>query len=208
MTSSANASTNMGVGRRAQISFEQIPKATDPQTASWAARATDVSSSELVNVSARRACLHRSRSEERAASIWKKGWYDGQPVLMEAVMDLHRQLTDLCDAFNAHDLDLIMTYFAEDCILEMPRGHDPWGSRFEGKAKVREALAMRFRGLPDVTYNDAEHFVDEACETGISRWRLTGTAVNGAGVKVHGCDFYTFRDGQVIRKDSYWKIVE
>jgi ketosteroid isomerase-like protein len=74
---------------------------------------------------------------------------------MEAAMDLHRQLTDLCDAFNAHDLDLIMTYFAEDCILEMPRGHDPWGSRFEGKAKVREALAMRFRGLPDVTYNDA-----------------------------------------------------
>jgi hypothetical protein len=26
--------------------------------------------------------------------------------------------------------------------------------------------------------------------------------------KVHGCDFYTFRDGKVIRKDSYWKIVE
>jgi hypothetical protein len=25
---------------------------------------------------------------------------------------------------------------------------------------------------------------------------------------VWGCDFYTFRDGKVTRKDSYWKIVE
>jgi len=25
---------------------------------------------------------------------------------------------------------------------------------------------------------------------------------------VHGCDFYSFRDGKGTRKDSYWKIVE
>jgi hypothetical protein len=31
------------------------------------------------------------------------------------------------------------------------------------------------KGLPDVTYNDAEHFVDEACGTGVSRWTLIGT---------------------------------
>ncbi len=123
-------------------------------------------------------------------------------------MDLRRRLTELCDAFNAHDLDQIMTYFAEDCVLEMPRGPDPWGSRFEGKAQVREALATRFRGLPDVSYNNAEHFVDEASGTGMSRWTLRGTPATGNKVEVHGCDFYTFRDGMVIRKDSYWKIVE
>jgi ketosteroid isomerase-like protein len=123
-------------------------------------------------------------------------------------MDLRRRLTDLSDAFNAHDLDLIMTYFAEDCVLEMPKGSDPWGSRFMGKARVREALATRFRGLPDVTYSNADHFVDEARRTGISRWSLAGTPANGARIEVHGCDFYTFRDDLVIRKDSYWKIVE
>lgn len=63
-------------------------------------------------------------------------------------MDLRRRLTDLCNAFNAHDLDLLMTYFAEDCVLEMPRGGEPWGSRFEGMERVRAALATRFRGLP------------------------------------------------------------
>jgi len=57
---------------------------------------------------------------------------------------------ELCDAFNAHDLDRIMALFADDCVLEMPRGPEPWGSRFEGKAAVRAALAGRFAGLPDV----------------------------------------------------------
>ena len=123
-------------------------------------------------------------------------------------MDIRSRLTELCDAFNAHDLDRIMALFADDCVLEMPRGNKPWGSRFEGRQSVRDALATRFAGLPDVHYGNGEHFVDEAAQTGMSKWLLTGTTRDGEQKEVHGCDFYTFRDGKVIRKDSYWKIVE
>lgn len=123
-------------------------------------------------------------------------------------MDIRSTLAELCEAFNAHDLDRIMAFFADDCVLEMPRGSEPWGSRFEGKANVRKALATRFEGLPDVHYGDAEHFVDEAAQTGMSRWTLTGTARDGTRTEVRGCDFWTFRDGKVTRKDSYWKIVD
>jgi ketosteroid isomerase-like protein len=101
-----------------------------------------------------------------------------------------------------------MEFFAEDCVLEMPRGSQPWGSRFQGKQNVREALATRFEGLPDVHYGNTEHFVDSVAETGISKWTLTGTSRDGSRKAVRGCDFYTFRDGKVIRKDSYWKIVD
>jgi ketosteroid isomerase-like protein len=123
-------------------------------------------------------------------------------------MDIRSTLVQICDAFNAHDLDRIMSFFADDCVLEMPRGPDPWGSRFEGKANVRAGLATRFEGLPDVHYGAEEHFVDEAAGTGMSKWRLTGTARDGTKKDVHGCDFYSFRDGKVTRKDAYWKIVE
>lgn len=123
-------------------------------------------------------------------------------------MDIRLTLMELCAAFNAHDLDRIMTFFADDCVLEMPRGTMPWGSRFEGKADVRAALATRFQGLPDVHYGEEEHFADETAGAGISKWMLTGTTREGERKKVRGCDFYTFRDGKVIRKDSYWKIVE
>jgi steroid delta-isomerase-like uncharacterized protein len=123
-------------------------------------------------------------------------------------MDIRSTLVGLCDAFNAHDLDRIMAFFADDCVLEMPRGRDAWGSRFAGRQAVRDALATRFAGLPDVHYGNEEHFVDEAAQTGMSKWTLTGTTREGKSLEVHGCDFYSFRDGKVVAKDSYWKIVE
>jgi ketosteroid isomerase-like protein len=123
-------------------------------------------------------------------------------------MDIRTTLTGLCNAFNAHDLDRIMAYFADDCVLEMPKGGKPWGTRFEGKPQVRTALASRFEGLPDVHYGSEEHFVDETAGIGISKWTLTGSTREGERKEVWGCDFYTFRDGKVVRKDSYWKIVE
>ena len=123
-------------------------------------------------------------------------------------MDIRSTLRELCDAFNAHDLDRIMELFSDDCVLEMPRGSKPWGYRFEGKENVRKGLAKRFEGLPDVHYGNAEHFVDATANTGMSKWTLTGTTREGERKEVRGCDFYTFRDGRVIRKDSYWKIVE
>ena len=123
-------------------------------------------------------------------------------------MDIRATLVELADAFNAHDLDRIMRLFADDCVLEMPRGSKPHGTRFEGKRDVREGLAGRFAGLPDVHYGNAEHFVDEIAQAGMSKWRLTGTGTDGRKVDVHGCDFYTFRGGKVLKKDSYWKIVE
>jgi ketosteroid isomerase-like protein len=75
-----------------------------------------------------------------------------------------------------------------------------------GKPAVREALAGRFAGLPDVHYGNDTHLV--AGDVGVSRWTVTGTTPQGLRIEANGCDFYSFRDGQVIKKDSYWKIVE
>jgi len=121
--------------------------------------------------------------------------------------DILGKLVGLCAAFNAHDLDRIMMHFADDCVLEMPRGPHAWGARFEGKQAVRQALASRFEGLPNAHYGNEKHFVDADRQTGISQWTLTGTTRDGKRLEVRGCDFYTFRDDLVTRKDSYWKIV-
>ena len=123
-------------------------------------------------------------------------------------MEMRQILVELCDAFNAHDLERIMSMFADDCVLEMPRGSDRWGTRKQGKAAVREGLAARFISLPDVHYGNAEHFADDAANTGMSKWVLTGTQSDGKRIEVWGCDFFTFRVGKVARKDSYWKIAQ
>jgi ketosteroid isomerase-like protein len=41
----------------------------------------------------------------------------------------------------------------------------------------------------------------------VSEWTLTGTTTDGEQLRLRGCDLWTFRDGQVVKKDSYWKIV-
>jgi ketosteroid isomerase-like protein len=115
-------------------------------------------------------------------------------------------LERLLDAFNAHDLDAVMGFFVDDCVLEMPRGPEPWGQRFEGRDRVREGLAGRFAGLPDVHYGEDRHWVSGS--RGCSEWLLTGTTTGGERIEVRGCDLFEFRGGKIARKDSYWKIVE
>jgi ketosteroid isomerase-like protein len=115
-------------------------------------------------------------------------------------------LEAITDAFNRHDVDDVLAFFADDVVMEMPRGPDPWGRRLVGRDEVREGIAARFAGLPDVHYGDATHWVGG--DRGVSEWTLTGTTPGGERVRVRGCDLWTFREGRVVRKDSYWKIVD
>jgi steroid delta-isomerase-like uncharacterized protein len=114
-------------------------------------------------------------------------------------------LREVAAAFNRHDLDAIMAAFSDDCVFEAPRGPDPWGKRFVGKDGVREGLAARFAGIPDVHYGAEEHFASG--NRGVSEWTLTGTTVDGEHIEVRGCDLWTFdADDKITRKDSFWKI--
>ena len=115
-------------------------------------------------------------------------------------------LKGFLDAFNRHDLDAIMGYFAEDCVFYMPRGAGPRGDSFIGKEAVRAGLAKRFAGIPDVHYGDDRHW---ACgDFGVSEWTLSGTTVSGKRLEVRGVDLLEFLDGRITRKDSFWKIIE
>jgi len=117
-----------------------------------------------------------------------------------------RTLRDLLVAFNTHDLDAVMSFFADDCVLEMPRGSDPHGRRLGGHEHVRDGLASRFAGIPDVHYSEDRHFV--CGDRGVSEWLLTGTTRDGTKIRVRGCDLFEFAAGKIVKKDSFWKIVE
>jgi len=110
------------------------------------------------------------------------------------------------DAFNRHDLDAIMHYFADDCVFYMPRGTSPRGERYVGKEDVRAGLAKRFKGIPDVHYGEDQHWV--CGDVGLSEWTLTGTSTAGERLEVRGVDILEFAGGKIRRKDSFWKIRE
>ncbi len=116
-------------------------------------------------------------------------------------------LKGFLEAFNRHDLDAIMDYFAEDCVFYMPRGAKPRGDKYVGKQEVRAGLAKRFEGLPDVHYGDDQHWICSV-NFGVSEWTLTGTTTAGQYIEVRGVDLLEFAQGKIIRKDSFWKILE
>jgi ketosteroid isomerase-like protein len=115
-------------------------------------------------------------------------------------------LEAIADAFNRHDTDGVMSFFADDAVFETPRGPEACGRRLVGTDQVRDGVAARFAGIPDVHYGEATHFVSG--DRGVSEWTLTGTTLDGERLELRGCDLWTFRGGQVIRKDSYWKLRE
>ena len=115
-------------------------------------------------------------------------------------------LEHVLDGFNRHDVDAIMSLFADDCVFESPRGPDPWGRRLVGRAAVREGFAARFDGIPDVRYESEGDFVSG--NRAVSEWTLTGTTVDGERLELRGCDLWTFRDDEIVCKNSFWKIVE
>ena len=115
-------------------------------------------------------------------------------------------LQDFLDAFNRHDLDAIMGFFAEECVFYFPRGEGPRGERFEGKQAVRAGLAKRFEGIPDVHYGEDRHWAGDGF--GVSEWTLTGTSTAGDRIEVRGIDLLEFdAEAKITRKDSFWKIV-
>jgi ketosteroid isomerase-like protein len=113
-------------------------------------------------------------------------------------------LREVLDAFNRHDLETIMSHFADDCVFDSSRGPEPWGLRFEGKDEVRSGLGRLFESTPDVHFGEDSHFV--AGDRGLSEWTITGNTKDGGRIDVRGCDVWTFGpDGKIVRKDSFMK---
>ena len=109
-------------------------------------------------------------------------------------------------AFNARDVDRIMSFFDEDATFLMARGPEPTGRRVHGKAAIRKVLADRFKVISAMRWDHIEHFV--AGKRAVSVWMVTGTGTDGEKLNYQGCDIYEFRGERILNKDTYWKIVE
>lgn len=109
-------------------------------------------------------------------------------------------------AFNSHDADRIAEFFADDAVFATARGPDPWGFKVEGKETIRQYLAARFAVIPDMSWEREEEHV--CGDRGITVWTVTGKSASGEDLNYRGCDLYLFRDGKIVSKDTYWKIVD
>ena len=112
-------------------------------------------------------------------------------------------LQSFADAFNAHDIEAIMSHMTDDCVFEASGGPDVDGQKFVGQAQVRKAFEDVFATFPDARWSNPRHFITG--ERGFTEWVFTGTKKDGVRVEVRGCDLFTFKDGKIAVKNSYRK---
>jgi ketosteroid isomerase-like protein len=112
-------------------------------------------------------------------------------------------LDGFASAFNAHDVDRILSYMTDDCVFEASAGPDADGEKFAGKSAVKKAFEDVFKNFPDAHWGNVRHFISG--DRAVSEWTFTGTKQDGSKVEVTGCDLFTFRDGKIAIKNSYRK---
>ena len=118
-------------------------------------------------------------------------------------------LDEIQAGFNEHDVESILSHFCDDCEWLMARGPDPWEARrLKGKSAIGEVLAARYAIIPDMRWDDMIHFIAPDQSKACSEWTVRGTPNDGSPpLDVLGCDIWTFEDGWVKKKDTYWKFI-
>src|SRR5712692_9050355 len=114
-------------------------------------------------------------------------------------------------AFNSRDVDRIVDCFAEDATFCLARGPESVGRTLRGKAAIRQALADRFKQIPDMRWENEEYVLAGAPggeDRAVSVWTVRGRGSDGEELNYQGCDIYTFRGDKISRKNTFWKIVE
>lgn len=112
-------------------------------------------------------------------------------------------LVGFAKAFNAHDVNAILSFMANDCVFLASAGPDAYGEKFEGKEAVKRAFEDVFKTYPDAHWGNVTYFI--AGNRTVTEWLFTGTRADGSKVEVTGCDLCTFRDGKIVLKNSYRK---
>jgi taurine dehydrogenase small subunit len=121
--------------------------------------------------------------------------------------DYRKLLDDIMDAFNRHDWDGVVSFFAEDGCWLASKGPEPrTGRTLRGKQAIKEYLVLRHKAFPNLQWVNDKHWVmgDKA----LSEWTVQGSSATGEKIDWLGCDLWEFHDGKVTKKDTYWKVIE
>ncbi len=113
------------------------------------------------------------------------------------------RLQALFDAFNRHDIDAVMSFFADDVVFDGAAGSEVHGTRFQGREAVASAFQGVWTSMPDVQWRNTRH--QAFGDFGVSEWTFTATRSDGQRIEANGVDLFRFRDGKIISKNAFRK---
>ena len=112
-------------------------------------------------------------------------------------------LAALFDAFNRHDIDAIMAYFAADCVFDTIGGGAARGPRIRGPPTIAAESSGVWAAMKDARWDHHSHFVHG--DRAVSEWTFSGTNPDGTRIEAGGSDLFTLCDGKIVRKQAFRK---
>lgn len=112
-------------------------------------------------------------------------------------------LAALFDAFNRHDIEGIMVWFAPDCVFNTIDGAEAWGTHIKGAEAIAAAFCAVWDAMQDARWDHHSHFVHG--DRAVSEWTFSGTNADGTRVEAEGCDLFTLRDARIVKKQAFRK---
>jgi predicted SnoaL-like aldol condensation-catalyzing enzyme len=91
-------------------------------------------------------------------------------------------------------------------MFDNAMGPEIHGQRYVGKETLRAFFSELMANCPDIQWNAIDNRVDG--NKGFSEWRRQCTLPNGEKQDWLGLDIFTFRDGLILKKDTYFKKVD
>jgi ketosteroid isomerase-like protein len=120
-----------------------------------------------------------------------------------AIEPVAELIARLARATNAHDLDAVVSCFADDYVNESPA--HPLRS-FRGREQVRRNWGRIFAAVPDVQAEMIASVVDQ--DTAWTEWEHRGTRQDGTGHLMRGVMIFTASEGLLTRVRFYLEPVE
>jgi taurine dehydrogenase small subunit len=114
----------------------------------------------------------------------------------DSAAELERTIERYNEAWNAQDLDAIVSLHAPGMVFE----NHTAGERAEGD-DVRAHIAEIFANWPDLAFRGRRLYVRDGLV--INEWTASATASDGRKLEWDGIDVFPFENGLVLRKDVY-----
>lgn len=114
-----------------------------------------------------------------------------------------KTLQAFSDAWNAHDLEALMSFMADDCIFHGVAGPDLFGRTFRGRDEVRAGFELAWTTCPDAAWLDPVHFV--CGDRGVTESTFRGTRADGVRIEARMVDVFTFAGGKIAVKNAFRK---
>ena len=109
-------------------------------------------------------------------------------------------------AFNVGNVDGILGQVTDDFEWRLHEGSNaPDAKIVKGSDAVRAALALRAERIDSIRFSETEVLFGD--DHVVGRFRAIGAYKDGKAIDVRGIDIYSFKDGKISVKDSYWKAI-